>query len=140
MRVMRHGIEGQHDPRDFVNPCLGEGAFEQASAEHVVERPVASLIDSVAFGMVGGSENPLDPEGAQQLGPYFTHKFTSTVGEEPARRAEVRNHMPKEGLTHRVCGVIARRDEDGVPRIAVNKHDEEVLVVIGWPRSHNVNR
>ena len=43
--------------------------------------------------------------------------------------------MPKEGLTHRVCGVIARRDEDGVPRIAVDKHDEELLAVIGWQRS-----
>ena len=140
MRLMRHGVEGQHDPRDLVNPCLGGEAFEQASAEHVVECSVASLIDGVAFGMVGGSENPLYPEGAQRLGPYFAHKFTSTVGEEPARRTEVRNHMPKEGLTHRVCGVIARRDEDGVPRIAVDKHDEELLAVIGWQRSHNVNR
>ena len=140
MSLMRHGVEGQHDPRDLVNPCLGGGTFEQASVEHVVERPVASLIDGVAFRMVGGSENPLYPEGAQQLGPYFSHKFTSTVGDEPARRAEVRNHMPKEGLTHRVCGAIARRDEDGVPRIAVNKHDEELLVVIGWQRSHNVDR
>ena len=75
---------------------------------------MASLIDGVAFGMVGGSENPLDPEGAQQLGPYFAHKFKSTVREEPARRAGVWNHMPKEGLTHRVCGVIARRDEDDI--------------------------
>ena len=132
MRLMRHGVEGQHDPRDLVNPCLRGGAFEQASAEHVVERPVASLIDGVAFGMVGGSENPLYPEGAQQLGPNCAHKFSSTVGEEPARRAEIRNHMPKEGLTHHVCGVIARRDEDGVPGIAVHKHNEELLVVVGW--------
>ena len=112
---MRHGVEGQHDPRDLVNPCFGGGAFVQVSAEHVVERPVASLIDGVAFRMVGGSESPLYPEGAQQLGPYVAHKFTSTVREEPARRAEVWNHVPKEGLTHRVCGVIARWDEDGVP-------------------------
>ena len=98
MRLMRHGVEGQHDPRDLVNSCLGGGAFEQASAEDVVERPVASLIDGVALGMIGRSENPLYHEGAQQLGPYFAHKFTSTVGEEPARRAKVWNHMPKEGL------------------------------------------
>ena len=101
---------------------------------------MASLIDGVAFGMIGGSENLLYPKGAQQLGPYFAHKFMSTVGEEPTRRAEVRNHMPKEGLTHRVYGVIARWDEDGVPRIAVDKHNEELLAVIGWQRSHNVNR
>ena len=92
---------------------------------------MALLIDGVAFGMVGGSEYPLDPEGVQQLGPYFAHKFTSTVKEEPTLRAEVLNHMPKEGLTHRVCGVIARRDKDGVPRIAADKHDEELLAVIG---------
>ena len=140
MRLMRHEVEGQHNPRDLVNPCLGGGAFEQASAEHVVERPVASLIDGVAFGIVGGSEYPLDPEGAQQLGPYFAHKFTSTVREETARRAEVWNHMPKEGLTHRVCSVIARQDEDGVQRIAVYKHDEGLLAVISWQRSHNVDR
>ena len=84
---MRYGVEGQHDPRDLVNPCLGGGAFEQARAEHVVERPVASLIDGIAFRMVGGSENLLYPEGVQQLGPYFAYKFTSTVGEEPERSA-----------------------------------------------------
>ena len=56
----------------------------------------------------------------------------STIGEEPAWRAKVQNHMPKEGLTHRVCGVIAWRDEDGVRWIAVHKHDEELLAVIGW--------
>ena len=131
MRFMRHGVEGQHDPRDLVNPCFRGGAFKQASAEHVVERPVASLIDGVAFGMVGGSENPLYPEGEQQLGPNCAHKFSSMVGEELARRAEIRDHMPKEGLTHRVCGVIARRDKDGVPGIAVHKHDEELLAVVG---------
>ena len=79
MRLMRYGVEGQHDPRDLVNPCLRGGAFGQASAEHVVERPVASLIDGVAFEMVGGSENPLYPEGVQQLGPYCAHNFTSMV-------------------------------------------------------------
>ena len=94
MRLMRHDIEGQHDPRDLVNPCLGGGAFEQASAEHVVERPVSSLIDGIAFGMERGSENPLYPEGAQQLGPYVAHKLTSMVGEEPARRAEGGPHSP----------------------------------------------
>ena len=136
---MRHGVEGQHDPRDLVNPCLGGGAFEQASAEHVVERPVASLIDGVAFGMVGGSENPLYPEGAHNLVHISLTNSRPTVGKEPALCAKVRNHMLKEGLTHLVCGMIARRDEDGVLRIAVKKHDEELLAVIGWQMSHNVN-
>ena len=28
VRLMRHGVEGQHDPRDLVNPCFRGGAFE----------------------------------------------------------------------------------------------------------------
>ena len=58
---MRHGVEGQHDPRDLVNPCLKGGTFEQASAEHVIERPMALLVDSITLGLIGRSENPLDP-------------------------------------------------------------------------------
>ena len=56
MRFVWHGDERQHDPGDLVNPCLGGGTFEQASAEHVVERPVTPLINGIAFGMVGRSE------------------------------------------------------------------------------------
>ena len=97
------------------------------------------LIDSIAFGMVGGSEDFLDPEEAQQLAPYLAHKLSSSVREELARRAEVGNHMPKGSLTHRVCDVVARRDEDGIPRVAVHKHDEELLAVVGGERSHNVD-
>ena len=97
------------------------------------------LIDGIAFEMVGGSEYLLNPEGAQQLAPDFAHKLSSSVREEPARCAEVGNHMQKESLTHRVCGVVARRDEDGIPRVAVHKHDEELLAVVGGERSHNVN-
>ena len=93
------------------------------------------FIDGIAFGMVGGSEDSLDPEVAP---PYLAHKLSSSVREEPAQRAEVGNNMPKESLTHRVCGVVARRDEDGIPRVAVHKHDEELLSVVGGERSHNV--
>ena len=115
MRFVWHGVERQHDPRDLVNPCLGGGTFEQASTEHVVERPVTPLINGIVFGMVGRSEHSLDPEGAQQLAPYLTHKLSSLVREEPALRAEVGDHMPKEGLTHRVCCVVARWDEREQP-------------------------
>ena len=140
MRFVWHGVERQHDPGDLVNPCLGGRTFEQASTEHVVERPVAPLISGISFGMVGRSEYSLDPEGVQQLVPYLAHKLSSSVREEPARRAKVRDHMPKEGLAHRVCGVVARGDEDGIPRVAVHKHDEELLAVVGGERSHNVDR
>ena len=98
------------------------------------------LINGIAFGMVGRSEHSLDPEGAQQLAPYLTHKLSSLVREEPVRRAEVGDHMPKEGLTHRVCCVVARWDEHGIPPVAVHKHDEELLAVVGKERSHSVDR
>ena len=66
---MRHRVEGQHDSWHFINPRFDRWSLEQASAEHVVEGLMAPFIDGVAFRMVGGSENLLDPEGAQQLGP-----------------------------------------------------------------------
>ena len=88
--------------------------------------------------MVGRSEYSLDPEGAQYLAPYLTHKLSSSVREEPAWRAEVGDHVPKEGLAHCVCGVVARGDEDGIPRVAVHKHNEKLLAVVGRERSHNV--
>ena len=140
MRFMGRGVEGQHDPGDLVNPCLGGRTFEQVSTEHVVERPVAPLINGISFGMVGRSGYSLDPEGAQQLAPYLAYKLSSSVREEPARRAKVGDHMPKEGLAHCVCGVVARGDEDGIPRVAVHKHNEELLAVVGGERSHNVYR
>ena len=106
--------------------------------EHVVERPVAPLINGISFGMVGRSEYSLDPEGAQQLAPYLAYKLSSSVREELARCAEVGDHMPKEGLAHCACGVVARGDEDDIPRVAVHKHNEELLAVVGGERSHNV--
>ena len=90
--------------------------------------------------MIGGSENPLYPQGAQQLSPYLAYKFTASVREEPTRGAEVGDHMAQEGFVHRVCSVIARRNEDGIPRVAIDKHNEELLAVIGRQRSHNVYR
>ena len=46
--------------------------------------------------------------------------------------------MAEESFTQRVCGVVARGNEDSVPRIAVHKHDEELLSVVGGKRSHNI--
>ena len=45
--------------------------------------------------------------------------------------AEIWNDMPKEGVTHRVCHVIASRDKDRVPGVAIDKHDEKLMSVIG---------
>ena len=47
--------------------------------------------------------------------------------------------MAEESLAHRVSGVVARGDEDGIPRIAVHKHNEELMSVVGGERFHNVN-
>ena len=137
--LMRHGVEGQHDPRDLVNPCLRGGIFEEVSTEHVIERPMAPLVDSVALGMVGGSENPLYPQRAHQLRSDVTYELPSTVVKEPARGAEVWDHVAQEGFAHRVRGMIAGGNEDGEFRVAILEHDEEFLAVIGWQRSHNVN-
>ena len=103
------------NPGDLVNPCLGGRTFEQASAEHVVECPMTPLINGISLGMIGRSEDSLDPKGVQQLAPYLADELSSSVREKPAGCAEVGDHMPKEGLAHHVCGVVARGDEDGVP-------------------------
>ena len=139
MKFVGHGVERQHNAGDFVHPCLGGRTFEQASEEHIIERPVATLINSIPFGAIGRREHSLDPEGAQQLAPYFTYKFSPSIREKPTRRAEVGDYMAEESLAHRVCGVVARGNKDGIPRIAVHKHDEELMSVVGGERSHNVH-
>ena len=139
MGLVRHGVEGQHNPRDLIDPCLRGRSLEQASAEHVVERPMASLVDSVALGMVRRGKGPLDPQRAQQLRPDVANKLESPVRKKPARSAKVRDHVAQEGFVHRVCGVIAGWYQYGVPGVAIHEHDEELLEVIGWQRSHNVD-
>ena len=51
-----------------------------------------------------------------------------------ARGTKIRDDMPKEGVTHRVCSLIASRDKDSVPGVAIYKHDEELMSVIGGER------
>ena len=100
---------------------------------------MAPLVDCVAFGMIRGSENLLDPQRVQQLGPDVADEFPAAVGEEPARGTEVGDHMGHEVFADLVGGVVAGRDEDGILRIAIHKHDQEFLAVIRGQRSHNVN-
>ena len=89
--------------------------------------------------MVGRSENPLYPQRAEQFCPDVADELTPTVGKEPVRSAEVRDHVAQEGFAHRVRGVIAGRNEDGEFGIAIHEHDEEFLAVIRLQRSHNVD-
>ena len=100
---------------------------------------MASLVYSIALGMIWRSEDLLDPQGVQQLSPNIADELSAAVGEEPVRSAEVWDHVAQEGFAHRVRCVIAGRNEDGVFRIAIHEHDEEFLVVIRRQRSHNVN-
>ena len=109
------------------------------SAEHIIERLMASLVYSIALGMLWQSEDLLDPQGVQQLSPNIADELSAVVGEEPARSAEVWDHVAQEGFAHSVRGVIAGRNEDGIFRIAIHEHDEEFLVVIRRQRPHNVN-
>ena len=92
---------------------------------------MTTLVNGISFGMVGRHQHSLDYEGAQQFAPYFSHKFSTSVRQKAVGCPKVWNYMPEEGFTHCVCGVVARGDEDGVPRVAVHKHDEELLSVVG---------
>ena len=49
---MGHSIEGKHDPGYLINPSFGGGSLEQAGAEHVIQGPVAPLVDGVDFRMI----------------------------------------------------------------------------------------
>ena len=49
---MWHGVEGKHYPRDLVYPGFGGGSLKLASVEHVIQGPVAPLVDGVAFRVI----------------------------------------------------------------------------------------
>ena len=121
VRFMGHGVERQHNARDFFYPRFGRCTLDQSGTKHIVERPVTTLVNGISFRMVGRRQHSLDSEGAQQFAPYFFHKFPTSVGQKAVGCTKVWNHMAEEGFTHRVCGVVARGNEDGVPRVAVHK-------------------
>ena len=47
--------------------------------------------------------------------------------------------MAHEGFADCSCGVVARRDEDGVLRKAIDKYNQELMAVVGRKRAHNVD-
>ena len=77
MRFVRHGVEGQHNPGNFIYPSLGRGSFQQEGTEHVVQRAVAPLVDGVTLGVVGGGEDLLNPKRAQEFGPNRANEMNS---------------------------------------------------------------
>ena len=136
---MRHGIEGQHNPGNVIDPGFGEGSFQQADTEHVVQGAVAPLVDCVALGMIRRSEDLLDPEKAQELGPNGAYELSATVGEESSGGAKVRDDMAHEGFADCVRGVVTERDEDGVLGKTIHKNNQELVAVVGRKRTHSVN-
>ena len=77
---------------------------------------------------------------AQERGPYGTDKLAAAIGEEPVWSLEIWNNMLHEGLADCVGSVVAGWDEDGILRVAVYEHNQELVAVIWRERSHNVNR
>ena len=71
-------------PGTLSTHALKEEPSSKRATEHIVERPVAPLINGISFGMVRRSEYSLDPEGAQHLAPYLAYELSSSVREEPA--------------------------------------------------------
>ena len=49
---MGHCVEGKHYARDLVYLGFGGGSLKQASVEHVIQGPVAPLVDGVAFQVI----------------------------------------------------------------------------------------
>ena len=56
MGLMGHGVQCQHDAGDLVYPCPGGSTIKQASPEHVINGPMAPLVDGVPFRMLGRGE------------------------------------------------------------------------------------
>ena len=54
MGLMDHVIQRQHDAGDLVYPSPRGHTLKQASPEHVIDGPMAPLVDGVTLGMVGG--------------------------------------------------------------------------------------
>ena len=92
---------------------------------------MTSFIDGISLWVVGRCQYALNPQGAHELPPNVTHKFAAAVRQKAAGCTKVWHNMPEKSFTHRACGVIARGDKDGVPQIAIDKHDEEFLSVVG---------
>ena len=79
MGFMYHGIQRQHDAGDLIHSCPRGNTLKQASPEHIIYGPMASLVDGVTLGMVRRGKQPLDPQGVSQLGPNLANKFPATV-------------------------------------------------------------
>ena len=126
---MWQGIEGQHYPGYFIDPGFGRRSFQQACMEHVIQGPMASLVDCVALRMIGWGEDLLDPKGAQELGPDGADEFLGTIGEEPVGCAKIRNNMAHKSADC-IRSMVAGADEDGILQKAIHEGNQELVAVI----------
>ena len=131
MGIVGHGIQSQHDAGNLFYPCPGGRTIKQANSEHIIDGPMAPLIDGVALWMVGGGQQPLDSQRVHQFPPDLAHKLSAPVGQEAAWSAEIRHDMSKESVAHSVRHVIASRHKDRVPKVTIDEHDEELMSAIG---------
>ena len=76
----------------------------------------------------------------QELGPNGADELSAAVGEESSGGAKVRDDMAHEGFADCSCIVVTGRDEDGVFGKAIDKYNQELVVVVGRKGAHNVNR
>ena len=90
--LMGHCVEGQHYPLDLVHPGFGGGILKQSIEEHVIQGPVAPLVDGVAFRVIRRGEDLLYSKRAQEFGPYGTDELT-------ARSERSLRGVPKYGIT-----------------------------------------
>ena len=131
MGFVNHGVQSQHNAGNLFHPCPGGCIIKQASSEHIVDGPIAPLVDGVTLRMVGGGQQPLYSQRAYKLPPDLTHKLSTPVGQEAAWSAKIRHDMPQESVAHRVRRVIASRYKDCIAGIAIDEHDEELMSTIG---------
>ena len=54
MGLMYHGIRRRHDAGVLVYPFPRGNTLKQASPDHIINGPMAPLVDGVTLGMVGG--------------------------------------------------------------------------------------
>ena len=62
VRFMGHRVESQHDARNLLHPCPGGSALKQASSEHFIHGPMATLVDGIPLRMVRRSQDTLDSQ------------------------------------------------------------------------------
>ena len=130
MGLMNHGAQGQHNARNLFHPCPGGRTIKQASSEHIINGPMAPLVDGIALRVVGGGQQLLHSQRVHQLPPDLAHKLLTPVGQEAAWSAKIRHDMAKESVVHCVHRVIASWHQDYIPGVLIDENDEELTSAI----------